>query len=96
MISLTVIGLYVLLATYVAGSGFAAWAGKKTGWWELSPDSLAGILLLKSTEMRVGPEQLPGFGLAQKPEDKLDASLYLLEEVNKSLTQARNAEDAPP
>lgn len=96
MVALFVIGLYVLLATAVVGSGLVAWAGKQTGWWELSPDSLAGILLLKSTEMRVGPEQLPGFGLAQKPEDKLDASLYLLEEVRKTLTQAHNAEDASP
>lgn len=96
MVSSAVIGLYVLLAFYVVASGFTAWAGKKTGWWDLRPDSLAGILLLESTEMRVGPEQLPGFGLTPNPEAKLDSSLYLLGEVGKVLGQIELMDEPDP
>jgi len=87
MAALVVITLYLLLALWVFASNTLAWIGDETGWFRIEPRSVAGMLLIESIEMRVGPKNLRGFGISADGGERLDQDRFMLNEVGKTLEQ---------
>ncbi len=88
--ALVVIGLYLLLALWIAGTNAINDIGKATGAFSLEDRPIAGMLLRSRLPERVGPNHLAGFGVRQSPEVRsvhyrfyIDRARAALDEIDR-------------
>lgn len=67
MVSLAVISVYALLASWIVFMEVAAWAGKATKAYDLKKSPLLSMFLPTEVARRVGPPKVAGFGRQQLP-----------------------------
>jgi len=78
MASLAVIGLYALLAIWIAGTNAINDLGKWLGLGSLDNRPIAGLFLTDRASVRVGAPHLAGFGLRDSPEHRAEQDSYML------------------
>ncbi len=91
MVALTLIAVYMAIGLLALGADIVSMVGKAVGGKELNPNSLVGMLTLRSAEQEVGPAHLPPFGMSQKPEKLLQDGLFYVTQYRKTLRAAERA-----
>lgn len=92
MAALGIIAVYVALSMWILGVEWTHQAGKAMGWWNLADRSVLGLFLTESTQRRVGPKWLSGFGVEQTIPRRLDQADFLLKAAEDAISAAERAE----
>ncbi len=74
MVAMAFITLYFAVALWIGAMEAMQWIGGKTGAYDLTDNRVLGAMLPGRIRERVGPPNLPGFGLAQ--EDRYRSNQY--------------------
>lgn len=90
--ALSIIGLFFAFGLWVLACDGLVLLGRATGWFDAASNRVIGAFTLDKAEGPVGPLSLPGFLERARPEDRLRACKFWLDEFRKA-TRARNPDD---
>lgn len=90
VVAMSVIAIYLVVFVWILAMEAAAAVGNWTGAYDLGEHPVLGALLPGATLDRVGPANLPGFGLAAPPEVRTEQALFHIQRVGDALAVLEN------
>ncbi len=96
MVALVIIALYAALAGWVIFCESVRWAGRQTGLWSVSNQSVLGLLTAESVSQPIGADSEAGLFLSQSEVRRVDQVDYYLKRLTTALDAAERREVASP
>lgn len=86
MVALGIISLYLLVFVWIVAMQAVSWFGQTTGSFYLADRPVLGALLPESTLKRVGPRNMPGFGMMSEPEVRAEQTRFYFDHLGEALS----------
>ncbi|MFK7882859.1 MAG: ABC transporter permease [Phycisphaerales bacterium] len=90
MVALGIISLYLFVFVWIVAMQFVSLIGSSTGKFDLSDRPVLGALLPENTLTRVGPRNMPGFGLVAEPGKRTEQARFYFDYVGEALDAIEN------